>query len=532
MKKSKILEHLEGNDTDLFTVNAIDGWEKDTPRINVLYSKRIDNYNSTFDKRPGKDECLKFLRSIIAQFIIEDHNYNWIGDEKGYWVKYMEGKYHSGVSLALDKIVRLYFAALDFEITIQMLKEIKAEIRERRQCYIDDFDGEDCIKHINFKNGLLNLETWELEPHTSDPKRMIQIPHLYNSKANCANFTDFLNMIFSELEDPLQAKIDLAQITGYCLTLDISMRKAFIITCVQGKTGKSSFLNILINLLGTDNVSKIRFDRIANPNDRFAKSGMAHKLLNYYSDLPKKAVKDTGILKDSITDSEFVYEEKFGASNLKQYNIIKQIYACNGLPYVSPEALDDAFCGRWKIFDFNHVIENPIGGWEYKNVINDKEEMEGIIAWAIIGLQFLYDEGCFHSATAEEIRDRWRMETDIIYQFVKKACCKEDDSDYWMKQSDLYQYFLYFQQLEGNTSNIAQNTFTKGLNQLGYTVKQKRVGVWSAQKEEEIVKHVKVYSGISIDPDNHEMSAFDNLLADQKKEYFTKKKKKGLEKFQ
>jgi putative DNA primase/helicase len=96
---------------------------------------------------------------------------------------------------------------------------------------------------LTFKNGTLNLETGELEPHQPEHLITKMIHYNYNAEAECPKFLTFLEHAVGKEALPYLQKL-----VGYTLTGDTS-EKTFIIVWGLPDTGKTTFLDIVRSLL-------------------------------------------------------------------------------------------------------------------------------------------------------------------------------------------------------------------------------------------------------------------------------------------
>lgn len=428
----------------------------------------------------------------IAEMLTAIHHYVWVGDLKGFFARKLRTIYIRNVERDMEARIHSYYYFDKKTPNKTDVENIKAIVRANRHFPITDFDAD--RTKIHFKNTVLDLTTFECDK-LDDDLSFIEIPHEYHPECSYFphKFVQFLNLLISKSKDPQTMLDTIWSIIGYSLSKNINMQKAFIFTSKKGGTFKSALINIINALVGKDNTSKISLAQLAE--DRFAKSSLCGKQLNYFTDLDKRMqIRNIGVIKDMITDEELPYEEKF-MTPTKCLNITKHLYSCNGLPFVSSNYMDEAFARRWVIIDFEQIVpeDKQIKDWELINIINDEDEMEGILVLAVDALRMLYEEGSFISAPAAVIMDRWRMETDIIYKFVKTQCwlqkCVDKDlheTDVFQVQSDLFGAFTDFQESEGNIFDISQKNFTSELQKMGYLVKQKHIDN----------KHQKAYIGI------------------------------------
>ncbi len=99
---------------------------------------------------------------------------------------------------------------------------------------------------LNVRNGTLNLETGQLQPHRRADMITRLTPLDYDEKARCPAFIGFLDKVFQgdgELTAYLQRAI------GYTLTGDTSEQVLFILMG-RGANGKSTLLECLRTVLG------------------------------------------------------------------------------------------------------------------------------------------------------------------------------------------------------------------------------------------------------------------------------------------
>lgn len=111
---------------------------------------------------------------------------------------------------------------------------------------------------INFRNGILKLQTRVLEEHSTDIFTSIQINANYSETAECLNFKGFIESVLSK-EDQLIAQ----EMVGYLLIAETIAEKAFILYG-PGRTGKSTFLKVVERLLGKKNISNVALQDLSH----------------------------------------------------------------------------------------------------------------------------------------------------------------------------------------------------------------------------------------------------------------------------
>ena len=119
-----------------------------------------------------------------------------------------------GLSLLVSATKDLEFAdELDHDLmplTEGEREEIVKRIRYRFPVYRREFDADNNI--INVKNGLLNIATRRLRPHSPDYLSIKQFPVVYNPQAQPKRLVQFLR----EVQD-VRGVLTVAKMLGYVL---------------------------------------------------------------------------------------------------------------------------------------------------------------------------------------------------------------------------------------------------------------------------------------------------------------------------
>ncbi len=178
---------------------------------------------------------------------------------------------------------------------------------------------------VNLHNGMLDLKTMELHPHSPEFRSVNQIPHDYTSieKETDSVVMDFLSGVIPDTDD-LEMFLEYC---GYCLTTDISAQK-FLIISGDGGLGKSVLLRMMQWVLGKNNYSSMT---LQNLNDRFSPAFLLGKLVNIYADLPSTDMKEVCGLK-TITGEDTVRGEWKGGAVFFFHPYCKLLFSANQIP--------------------------------------------------------------------------------------------------------------------------------------------------------------------------------------------------------
>ena len=272
---------------------------------------------------------------------------------------------------------------------------------------------------INLENGLLDLNTFTLMPHSKRFASLVQLPFDYDPEAKCPRFHEFLNQVFREDEELISL---VQEIMGYCLSPSIEAQKFFILYS-DGSSGKSVLCSILQHLAGGDkNVSSVT---LSNLNQKFQRAELYGKLLNISTE--NEASKfNTEALKSITSGDPIQIEHKFQKPFTTRLTT-KLLFAMNSLP--EPKDKTFAFYRRLVLVPFKtKFVDNPREGTnEMKR--NPKieegllEELPGILTWCIEGLKRLVENKYqfTRSQEANKLMLEYRKDISPVFSFIEEC---------------------------------------------------------------------------------------------------------------
>jgi len=304
---------------------------------------------------------------------------------------------------------------------------------------------------INLENGILDLKTGELKPHSSDYMFFNKVPVKYDPKADCPRIKKFLSEIVGS---PSDVKV-LEEIFGFCLYREYFISKAVMLVG-EGENGKSTFLNLLKRFLGRKNVCS--HDLHDFTTNRFSTADLRGKLANIYADVSNKTLRDTGKFKILTGGDPITAEHKYGRP-FTFVNYAKLIFSANRVPETYDDS--DAFFRRWLIIVFPNRFTEDKRDPFILNKLTTPQELSGLLNLALEGLKRLLKNGRFtDSKTIEEIREDYLRKSSPIASFVMD--CLETSSEDYIEKKVLYNAFLDYCR-KYNLPAPSQDTFYKKL---------------------------------------------------------------------
>jgi len=343
----------------------------------------------------------------LAELILNEYDFNFVTlrDNKEVYY-YNDGVYHSDG----ETIIRQLSEDFMEELTKTHYKnEIEDYIRDKDYQKRNLFFSSN-PELINVKNGILNLRTKELLSHTPNHHFLNELPVEYNPDLDCPIIKKFFSEVVYEHDIPV-----LQEFMGYCLYRRYHIHKA-VMYLGGGKNGKSTAINLLIALLGKENVANKELQEIIY--NRFATSSLFGKLLNASADISAKALSRTGKFKE-LTGGDYIEAEAKFKDSFNFTNYAKFLFSANKLPKAEDDSY--AFYRRWLLISFPNTFTGKKCDPDLLDKLTAPDELSGLLNWVIEGLQRLIENGEFsYNKTVEEVMEQYKLLSDPIYAYCSE----------------------------------------------------------------------------------------------------------------
>lgn len=305
---------------------------------------------------------------------------------------------------------------------------------------------------VNVQNGLLDVRTRNLSPHSPDMLSTIQLKVSYDPAADCPRFKKFL---FDSMEGDA-SQVDLIQeMLGYCL-VPINPAQVSFVLVGAASAGKSVLLRVISDLLlGRENVSNIPWQSLA---DRFKAANLFGKLANIFADLPNKSIDDDGFFK-ALSGEDVVTGERKFKDEFTFMNFAKLLFSCNILPKNYADR-SDGFYRRLVLVTFNHSV--PVDQRDPFLLDKFRAEVDGIFLFALDGLTRLMAND-YRFSLSQVNMDRlqqYREESDSVLAFMHENC--EIGTSYCVGSTELFNAYETYCK-EGGMKPFAHKTFVQHL---------------------------------------------------------------------
>jgi len=439
-------------------------------KANIRTHKGLRN-----DRRFNKNGTGIFDPLLESRIFIEDGDKSFIIYNKQL-LMYHEGYYQFFVN---EYYLKLIEGQIEFFLNGRVAKAREIlDISKHQHTEMKEPEVNVNPKLLNVRNGLLDSDTMELQPHTPDIIYTYQIPINYNPDARCRRWKQFLKEVLVT-EDDFKLDNELSRIVkrfiGYCLYARIPFHEC-IMFYGDGRNGKSVITKV-VGKLFEGSISQVHFEEIGE--NRFATSDLSGKLVNISQEFGSSARLADGRVKGIIA-GDTIRAERKGQDAFDFKPFCKHIITTNNLPRSKDKSL--GFFSRFIIVPFHREF---VSKEEFENredeaisgrclVRNEfledelKEELEGIFLWALGGLKRLLDEKEFpHSEQVMKYKNIFKVYCSAVETFVDEKVDRSDNVyDQTETLQDLYKAFLEYCK-ENKIPSISNRKFSEQLTNLG-----------------------------------------------------------------
>ena len=311
---------------------------------------------------------------------------------------------------------------------------------------------------IAFNNGLYDIVTGELREFTPDEIILNKIPWNYSRD------------VYSELADKTLDKLAcddpdiralLEECIGYCFYRRNEMGKAFILTGDKSN-GKSTFLNMIKNVLGGDNISALDLKELG---DRFSTAVMFGKLANIGDDIGDEFLQGSqvSIFKKIVTGNRIKAERK-GQDPFEFDPFVKLLFSANEIPRMKDKT--GAVLRRLIIIPFNATFSkddpdyDPFIGYKLK----ERECVEYLIRVGIEGLKRVLAASDFtQSQKVQQQIDDYEEENNPVIAFVREVGMNEILDHV---TSEVYKRYQVFMADNGFSLPVSNIVFSRQLTKM------------------------------------------------------------------
>ena len=283
----------------------------------------------------------KYWETSAMQAFVESHDGILYSVPDSTFYRYTEGKFTPYREEQIDALIGAFLAKHLGPSDITNSRLINVRERLKKEASVQ-FTGKwnSNIGLINLKNGVLEISSMKLLPHSQEYRFTIQLPFNYNPEVKAPQFETFMDQVLLPSKETIAATgIDagtiLDQKKNYaldwmCYTLfpTYAYQKVLLLYG-EGRNGKGRLLSVWKKIVGVENVSSVDLhDLNKSP---FLRANLHNKLVNFTSDLRITDHLDVSIMKQ-LSGGDLITADLKHRDPLQFENYARLICSTNEIP--------------------------------------------------------------------------------------------------------------------------------------------------------------------------------------------------------
>jgi putative DNA primase/helicase len=269
---------------------------------------------------------------------------------------------------------------------------------------------------LGVANGVINLKTGKLRAASPGDRITRHSPVVFDASATCPLFVNFLNQV-TDGNKPLITYLQ--RVVGYCLTGNTAEQCLFFLYG-NGANGKSTFLTVIKELLGTDLARQTPSETLMARKNSSATNDIA-RLIGVRVVIANE-VEDGSLLAESLvkqmTGGEALTARFLYGEFVEFLPKFKLFIAGNHKPTI--RGRDQGIWRRIRLIPFEVTIAP---GQRDKHLQTKlRAELPGILNWALKGCLAWQKRGLSQPQQVDDAVQAYRSEMDLLGQWVADAC--------------------------------------------------------------------------------------------------------------
>ena len=436
-----------------------------------FYDVVIKNGAATRGK-PNYDDLVKHFENHNKYFTLEDSQMTFV-HVGTHWVEMPKLRMHS-------------FAEENFDPSPSNSMCVEFETKVRRS-NLKPADFTNTQGFLNFQNGILNLDDFSMQEHSTDFGFTYVIPYDYESGDECPLFDKFMDDV--TIKDLALQKV-LLEYMGYCISgTDPKLVQMCAILHGGGGNGKSVLLDVLRNLVGPANCSAVGMKNIAKDTGRFPMMGRA---INISDETPTNGFLESSDFK-AVVSGDTLEVRRLYHNPMEWKCTTKLVFACNELPHIGD--FSDGLFRRLLIIPFKARFSRELGNLDPMILDKLMEERSGILN-KILRAFVAFRDGGYRFTEAEAVsdaKDEYEETGDNVLQFTNEMC--EGDASVTMEMDTRTIYRCYAAWCDDNRIRFCgYGSFAK---RFGKHIKRSWAEVETKRKKVGASK-ITLYTGLKI----------------------------------
>jgi putative DNA primase/helicase len=314
---------------------------------------------------------------------------------------------------------------------------------------------------LNVANGILDLRTGALGPHTREYMLSKTAPVAYDPEAKCPLWLAFLERVFAGDQSLIGY---MQRATGYALT-GLTREHCLFILYGTGRNGKGTFRDVIRGLMGeyaheadfstfepskNEAAGQPREDLVALLGKRFVAASEQNK---------EKRI-DEALIK-RLTGGDPIRARRLNENGFEFVPVAKYFLLVNDKPVI--RGMDEGVWSRLRLIPFLVTIPEAERDANLGEKLRD--ELPGILNWAIEGCMQWHRHGMETPKAVTDATQEYREEMDVVGAFIQARCVVQAGAS--VPTKDLYEAFAAWCK-ETGTYAKTPNAFGREITKKGF----------------------------------------------------------------
>ena len=285
------------------------------------------------------------------------------------------------------------------------------------------------LDRVNVLNGILDLESRQLEPHSPDFLSPVQVNAAWDPEAECPAIDQFVQQVFPDDSNDIFYRL-----AGLFLTPDSRFHKA-VLFLGPSATGKSLALTLLRTFLDPRNVSNVPLHDLTEGS--FSLAEMRGKLLNISADVPDRDFNDTALFKQIVDGRLAVIRAPRKRRDPIEFQPFTRLIAsANRVPQSADNSL--GYLRRWLVVPFDTEFGDRDFDHSLLDMLTTPQELSGLLNRAIEGYYtVLSSRAITQSAKMAVAKEEFDLVSDSTRTFLDERV-QECSFDEHVDRTELY----------------------------------------------------------------------------------------------
>lgn len=294
-----------------------------------------------------------------------------------------------------------------------------------------DWFSDNATQSINLANGVLDLRTMELRPHSKDYGHRYVLDYNYDPTAQCPTFNEMMKNITCHR---LELENILLEFIGFGLAGHQCDPPKALLLVGEGANGKSTFLHMIQDLVGEQAYATVDLDQLTKDTSRYSLVG---KLFNIAEEVSYKGMDASKEFK-ALTAGGSVTVRQLYSDEFSYRSRCKFIFACNDLPRTND--LSNGMMRRLLIVPFQATFNEKVADRKIEQKLH--AERPGILNRVLSAYQrFLISGNFTESEVVSNQLEQYKVSNDTVEQW-RLECLQPASSEDFISTQKLYEHYL------------------------------------------------------------------------------------------